>query len=269
VGLVPANALSEWFNTEVYQEGQIHRATFERGVATSSLTHVGGTTQTGTKLHFKPDGEIFPEVAFDYELIRKRMQELSFLVPGVALCLRDDRNSQEERFYHPDGLAAFARHLNQDADVLFAEPFTHQQEFEGARIAVAFQPTNGFETHVSSFVNSHACTEGTHILGFRAGLKQALAAYGKSHGLFLDRFPTIENYYEGMTAVISVWLEDPMYEGPTRFKLSNVEMARAVAGVVREGIESWAKQRPQDIHQMIEKAIAAAERNVGSSADSQ
>ena len=142
---------------------------------------------------------------------------------------------------------------------MFPEVFTQQMDYEDAKIEVAMQPTSGFESRVYSFVNSEACNEGTHIKGFRAGLKRGLDRYGRSHGLFLRAVPTIEHYYQGMTAVISVWLADPMYEGPTRFRLGNVEMAHAVAEVVCQGIEKWSVQRPECIHQMIDKAIGAAE----------
>lgn len=259
VGLVAVNALSEWLTAEVYREGDAWSLSCVRGGVKDPLTRRGATIRTGTRLHFKPDAEIFKEAAFDCDRIHQRMLELSFLVPGVRLILRDDRIGSEEMFYHPEGLAAFVKHQNQYADALFSEVFTHEKEYEGAKIAVAFQPTCGFESRVSSFVNSEPCSEGTHIKGFRAGLKQGLERYGKQHGMFHSAVPTIEHYYEGISAVISVWLEDPYYEGPTRFKLSNIGIATTMAEVVREGIETWAKERPDCMHQWIEKAVAAAE----------
>jgi DNA gyrase subunit B len=259
VGLVAVNALSASLRVEVRRDGQVWEMICSQGEVRIPLGCRGTTNQTGTNIDFKPDAEIFTGAEFDHERIRQRLLDLSFLVPGVRLILWDLRKPTAELFYHPEGLSAFVKHQNQHADALFPEVFTHEKEYEGARIAVAFQPTCGFEPKVSSFVNSEPCGEGTHIKGFRAGLWRGLECYGKQHGMFLSATPKIEHYYEGLSAVISVWLEDPYFEGPTRFKLGNVAMAATVAEVVREGIETWAKERPAYIHQWIEKAVAAAE----------
>jgi DNA gyrase subunit B len=266
VGLVAVNALSEWLTAKVDAGGHAWSVSCVRGEVKDPLSRRGATNRRGTRIQFKPDAAIFNDAAFDYDRIHRRLLELSFLVSGVRLVLKDHRIGSDETFYYPEGLAAFVKHQNQEADALFSEVFTYEREYDGAKVAVAFQPVHAFESRVSSFVNTEPCNEGTHIKGFRAGLKQGLDRYGKEHGMFLTATPTIEHYYEGVSAVVSVWLDDPYFEGPTRFRLSNVEMATTVAEVVREGVETWAVERPDCIHQWIEKAVAAAEmdRNVNS-----
>jgi len=231
----------------------------ERGKLRYPLTDLCKSTRTGTTIHFKPDPEIFGEHTFDYQYIHDRFQELSGLFPGVKLNLADERTGKEAEFHCPNGLADYVRFLNRDRDPLFPDVFQHQQEWDGAHIGVALQSTTGFEPIVRSFVNAGQCHEGTHIKGFRTGLKRGLHRYAVSHGLILETAPTIEHYMEGITAAISVWLEDPYYEGPTRFKLVNVEMAQAVAEVVQSGIEAWSEQCPECIQQMIDKAAMSAE----------
>lgn len=255
-------ALSEWLVAANYRDGSVWTMSFRRGEMMSPLKRCDSTNRTGLALTFKPDATIFGDVAIDSEFLRRRMFELSCLAPGMEFSIRDDRTGACETFQHPRGLETFVADLNQESDALFPEVFTHEGEFEGAKIAIAFQPTMDFESHVYSFVNGEACHEGTHIKGFRVGLKQGLHRYAMSHGLVVHSPPTIEHYYEGMTAVVSLWLEDPMYEGPTRMKLGNIEMATTVSQVVQEAINIWATQRPDCIQQMVEKAVTSAERNL-------
>ncbi len=254
-----ANALSERLIAANYRDGYVWTLKYKNGQLTSPLKRGRRTDRTGLVVFYKFDADIFTDRTFDHQRIRQWFEELACLVPGVTLRLRDARIKTDETFYSPEGIASLVKLLNQQQDVLFPEVFMHQATFDGARLEVAFQPTTGFESNIKSYVNAEPCNEGTHIIGFRAGLMRGLENYAREHGLVSQTLPGINHYYEGMTAVVSLWLDDPMYEGPTRFKLHNREVVNSVAQVVQEGLTAWAKERPDCLHQLIEKAVLAAE----------
>lgn len=264
---VIANALSEWLTATNYQDGFSWTLGFQKGELTSPLKRGRRTDETGLSVRFKPDPEIFTDVNFDYEWIRNRMLELSCLVPGITMRLRDDRMGSDETFYHPEGLVSFVQNRNGDSGLLFPEVVTHTAEIAdrpgNLRIEFALQPTTGFDSHLHHFVNGEPCNEGTHVEGFQEGLLQGLNEYGIQHGLFWREAPSLPHYLEGLTAVLAVWTEYPQFQGLKKTKFLNPDVQEAVANTVGNGITKWAEQRPDCVQQMIEKAAMSAERDFG------
>jgi DNA gyrase subunit B len=262
VGVSVVNALSEWLEVEVFRGGRIWFQTYERGKPTSELGVRGATDRRGTRVHFKPDPEIFETTVFSYEILLRRIRDLAYLNPGVTLTLEDLRpgSSQRQAFCFEDGLREFVRHLNENKAEIHPEIVWVHREEQGYVVDLAFQYHDGFSETLYSFVNNIHTTEGgTHLSGFKAGLTRSLNTYAKRHALVKkeDEIPSGDDFREGLTAVLSVKVPEPQFEGQTKTKLGNRDVQGIVEQVVGDKIGEFLEEHPKSARMIIDKAVTA------------
>jgi DNA gyrase subunit B len=261
VGVTVVNALSEWLTVEVRVNGQVYHQRYERGKTASELKVIGKSKTTGTTVTFKPDREIFSDGTFSFDTIANRLRELAFLNRGVLIVLRDERSEKERTFHYEGGIAAFVAHLNEGKNSLHKDVIFFDKEQEGIVVEVAMQYNDGYNENLFSFVNNVNTIEGgTHLVGFRSALTRTLNAYAKNQNLFKgDNLPQGEDVREGLTAVISVKVPDPQFEGQTKTKLGNREVQGIVEAVTNECLATHLEENPKTAKAIVQKAILAAE----------
>ncbi|MFP6763384.1 MAG: ATP-binding protein, partial [Planctomycetaceae bacterium] len=264
VGITAVNALSEWLEAEVRREGHAWRMEFQRGVPSSGLKKLGTAESTGTRITFLPDLEIFPDISFNYDTLSRRLQELAFLNAGVHIRLHDERTTQNDEFHYEDGLIQFVKHLNRTEDSLFPHVihFTGTQPSDDGEVEVdiAMQYTAGTTETIRTYANNINNLEGgVHLSGFRSALTRAVNSYGKATNLFKDFSPTGDDLREGLTAVISVRVPDPQFEGQTKTKLGNSEVEGIVLSVVHQNLSRIFEENPGTAKLICQKGILAAE----------
>jgi len=264
VGASVVNALSEWLEVEVVRKGEddIYRMTFERGKKTSDLKKIGKKKKHGTKITFKPDPEIFSETTMRYEVLATRLRELAYLNEGLTIRLKDERSDKEETFHYTQGLVAFIKHLNEDKGTV-NKPIVIKREDEQLRLAcdIVIQYNDGFNETVFSFANNINTIEGgTHMSGFRSALTRSINFYAKNANLLKkDKPPTGEDLREGLSAIISVKVAEPQFEGQTKTKLGNGEVETFVTQTVNEQLSSWLEENPAEAKRVVNKGIAACQ----------
>ncbi|MBU3810100.1 MAG: DNA topoisomerase (ATP-hydrolyzing) subunit B [Candidatus Niameybacter stercoravium] len=263
VGASVVNALSEWLVVKVHTEGKIHEEKFERGHVVSPLTIVGDTDKTGTLVHFKPDAEIFETTVYDFNILRQRLQETAFLTKGLRIELIDLREDEKHHkvFHYEGGIKEFVSHLNKHKTPIYEEVFYGEGEKDGINVEVSFQHNDSYVENVFSFVNNINTTEGgTHLSGFRAAITKTLNDYGRKMGLLkqADNNLSGEDIREGLTAIISVKIGEPQFEGQTKTKLGNSEARGAVESVFGEQLTYFLEQNPNVAKMIIQKATMAA-----------
>ncbi|NOZ03366.1 MAG: DNA topoisomerase (ATP-hydrolyzing) subunit B [FCB group bacterium] len=266
VGVSVVNALSEWLVAEVHRDGKIYRQDYHRGGVNSKLTVVGKTRKTGTTVSFIPDGDIFSETHFEYDLIADRLRELAYLNKGLEITLTDNRKEEPvtDIFHFKGGLADFVRFLDEAAQPLHAKIITVERENTEVPVSVAVRYNAGYNENVLSFVNNINTIEGgTHLSGFRSALTRALNNYATRNNLIKAKRNekvnlTGEDFREGLTAIISVKVAEPQFEGQTKTKLGNGEIKGLVDAIVYEGIQDYLEQNPSIGRKIIEKAVMAA-----------
>lgn len=262
VGASVVNALSEWLTVEVYTDGKIHKEEFKRGHVVSPLVVVGDTDKTGTLVHFKPDAQIFEEVVYDFNILKQRLQETAFLTKGLCIELRDLREDEikSKKFHYEGGIKEFISHLNKHKTSIYDEIFYCEGEKEGIMVEVAFQHNDSYVENVFSFVNNINTTEGgTHLSGFRAAITKTLNDYGKKIGLLKENDKLSgDDVREGLTAIISIKIEDPQFEGQTKTKLGNSEARGAVESLFSDQLTYFLEQNPNVGKTIIQKATMAA-----------
>ncbi|RLI86117.1 MAG: DNA topoisomerase IV subunit B [Archaeoglobales archaeon] len=253
VGLSVVNALSEWLEVWVKRNGKIYHQRYERGRAVKQLEVVGESNETGTKIAFKPDPEIFEVTEFDYDLISERLRELAFLNRCLKIKLIDERKRRSETFYSEDGILGFLNYLNRGKDVI-SDVIYVCGERDGIFVEVAFQFTNEEFERLLAFANSIHTVEGTHVSGFRSGLTRAINEYGKRK---IKKFKPISgvDVREGLTAVLSVKVPDPQFEGQTKAKLTNTEVRRIVDSLTYREFLRWLEENPNYAQRIVEKCI--------------
>jgi DNA gyrase subunit B len=265
VGVSVVNALSESLKVWVKRDGREHYMDFSRGNTTTKLKVLGkvGAKETGTKVWFKPDNEIFTELAYDFETLATRLRELSYLNKGVTITLVDEREGQEktETFQARGGLKEFVQYLNSNRKTLTSEVFYAETERDGIGIELALQYNDGYNENIFSFVNNINTHEGgTHLTGFKAALTRTINAYAQK-GNFLKKADftlTGDDVREGLTAVLSVKIREPQFEGQTKTKLGNSEAEGAVKTFVNELLGQYLDEHPRFSNIVIEKAVSAA-----------
>ncbi len=264
VGVSVVNALSLWLEVTVYIGGTIYAQRFERGQKVSELTELGKTQEQGTRITFQPDPKIFKEPEYTFETIAVRMRELAFLNRNLHIHVEEESTDKSVDHCYEGGLLAFIRHLN-EARKGVHEPFYFRKEVElpdGKRIDVeaALQYNDGFSENIFTYVNNiHTIEGGTHLSGFKSALTRTLNAYGKSQGLFKDKtVPSGEDLREGLTAVISVRVPDPQFEGQTKTKLGNGEVQGIVEAAVNEELGIFLEENPSPAKGILQKGIQAA-----------
>jgi len=268
VGAKCVNAVSVWFIAEVRREGKVHQMEFSRGITTEKLRVAGDSDTTGTKITFMPDDEIFTETReFKFDLLAKRLRELAFLNPGVKISLQEDKNNQKEEFLFENGISEYVTYLNQNKTCLIDEPiyFTGEAEAEtgnGNIVAeVAFTYNDSFSDQLYAYANSiHNIEGGTHLSGFRTALTRVINNYARQNDLLKEKELSLtgDDVREGLTAVISVKVPEPRFEGQTKTKLSNREVDGIVQKIVGEKMKHHFEINPDQAKGIIEKVVNAA-----------
>ncbi|HPS52520.1 MAG TPA: DNA topoisomerase (ATP-hydrolyzing) subunit B [Phycisphaerae bacterium] len=261
VGASVVNALSEWLEADVCRDGDVYQMTFSRGVKTQELTKIGKRKKTGTKVTFKPDSQIFPDTEFRYEILASRLKELAYLNEGLNIKLHDERTGREDSFCYSQGLLAFVKNLNEDK-ITFHKPIRITRLDEAAKMScdIVIQYNDSYTENVFSFANNINTHEGgTHMSGFRSALTRTMNAYAKNNSLMknVKTVPTGDDLREGLTAVVSVKLTNPQFEGQTKTKLGNSEMETFITTTVNELLGAWLEENPTEAKKIINKAISA------------
>ncbi|MBC8106866.1 MAG: DNA topoisomerase (ATP-hydrolyzing) subunit B [Anaerolineae bacterium] len=263
VGASVVNALSEWLEVEVSRDGQTYHMEFERGKKASDLKVVGKSTKTGTKVTFKADQKIFPEIDFKYEILQKRMRELAYLNEGVQIIIEDERTTPAKRdeFKYEHGLVEYVKYLNDGKEVLHPIIYFKKEDTESRMILeVAMQYNDGYSETIESFANNINTHEGgTHLSGFKTALTGTINRHAEKAGWIKDSRPSGDDVREGLIAVLSVKVAEPQFEGQTKTKLGNSEVEGFVSSGLNERLGSYFEEKPKDAKAIFEKGMLASE----------
>ena len=262
VGISVVNALSKWLVADVYRNGKIYRQTYEKGITTSELEVVGESHHTGTIINFMPDETIFDEIEFKYETLEHRLRELSFLNKGVKIVFEDKREGSQRKkeFHYEGGLVEFVKYLNKTKTPIHDDVVYIDKKVGDSIVEIAMQYTDGYTENIYSFANNIDTHEGgTHLAGFKAALTKTVNDYAKRNKLIKENEGNLtgEDIREGLTAVISVKLPDPQFEGQTKTKLGNTYMRGNVDGVTVEELGAFLEENPTTARTIVDKGLRA------------
>jgi len=268
VGISVVNALSEWLEVEVYRDSGIFFQRFERGDAVSDLKKIGRSSRTGTKITFKPDPTVLEDTTFNFDSITHRLREIAFLNAGVKINLKDEREENKEVSYkYNGGISEFVSHLNKNKDLLFPRPICFTVKKDDIEVEVALQYNDGYIENILSFANNINTEEGgTHLAGFKAAITRVINDYARNNLLSNGKKSSLKegennlsgnDVREGLTAVISVKLLNPQFEGQTKTKLGNSEVRGIVSYVVGEGLNNFLNENPSVSKKILAKSISA------------
>lgn len=263
VGVSVVNALSTSMNVKVKRDGKVYEISFEKGVTKEPLHVIGETAETGTYVHFVPDAEIFDETVYDYDTLRHRLRELSFLNRGITIILTDERPEEvrQETFYFEGGISSFVEHLNRNKEVINPEPVYFNGTKDTTVVEIALQYNTSYSENIYSFVNNINTEEGgTHLAGFKSALTRAANDFARRQGIIKNNEDNLvgEDIREGLTCVISIKLREPQFEGQTKTKLGNSEVRGIVDSIVSEGLSEYFEENPVISKKIIEKSIMAS-----------
>lgn len=268
VGVSCVNALSSWLSVVVHRDGGVWEIKFARGVTTSPLVRLGDSDKHGTMVTFHPDPEIFPDIVFSWDVLAARLRELAFLNRGITITLVDERveaghPAREETFHFEGGIVEFVQHLNANTNqeaLIPAAPIYFHREKDGIDVELAMQYNDGYSENIHSYANNINTHEGgTHLTGFQGALTRTLNNYAKNNNLLKnERAMTGSDTREGLTAIISVKVPDPQFEGQTKTKLGNGEVRGIVESVINENLASFLEENPQVGRAIIDKGLTAA-----------
>jgi DNA gyrase subunit B len=261
VGLSVVNALSERLHVTVMRHGKQHDQDYRRGAPVGPLNVTAKADTTGTYIRFWPDPEVFEELGFHWDIVSHRLRELAFLNKGLTIVLRDDRIGLEYTFYFEGGISAFVKYLNRDKGWVNLRPLHVEREIEGNTVEIALQYNQGFTENVLAFANDINTVEGgSHVTGFRSALTSVLNKYARKASLMREQDPSLsgEDVREGLTAVISVKVREPQFEGQTKTKLGNSEVRGQVETVFTDSFTQYLEENPPDARRIIEKCLVAA-----------
>jgi DNA gyrase subunit B len=262
VGVSVVNALSTWLRAEVRRDGQLWVQEYRRGTPVAPVRAVGPAEGTGTTVSFLPDREIFETLDYQYETLLQRFREMAYLTKGLHITFIDERHDREHSFYFEGGIVSFVRHLNQNRQVIHPRPFYVEKQVNGTLVEIALQYNDGFAESTYSFANNiNTVDGGTHLTGFRTALTRTLNAYARKIGVLKDSDKlsiTGEDSRQGLTAIVSVKLRDPQFEGQTKGKLGNSEVGVQVQTVASDALATWLESNPNDARRIIEKCLTAA-----------
>jgi DNA gyrase subunit B len=260
VGVTVVNFLSEWCEVEIYRDGHVYHQEYERGIPKSDVRRVGTTDRRGTKTTFKPDSQIFTVTKYKYSTLVKRLQELAFLNRGVKITLSDARNGESDTFQYEDGIREYVHYLNRASDVVHPNVLYVDGGSDGVNVEVALQYSGEFTENVHTYVNNISTTEGgTHLSGFRSALTRSLNNYGKKMGMFKDLVPSGDDVREGLTAVLSIRVPHPQFEGQTKTKLGNSEVEGIVNSILGEYLNKYLEENPKTAKAIVRKGLIASE----------
>ena len=261
VGVSVVNALSSFLEVEIYTEGKSYYQSYEKGKKTSELKQKGKTRKQGTKVHFIPDSEIFEITEFSYDILVRRLRELAFLNKGLKIILEDERADAKEEFFHKGGIIDYVKYINRRHNALHKKPIFMEGTRNDIQIEVAIQYNDTYIEKIFSFANNINTTEGGfHLIGFKAGLTRTINQYASNGNLpkNLQVKITGDDVREGMTAIISVRIKDPQFEGQTKTKLGNSEVKGIVESLVNEKLSTFFEENPAIAKRIIAKGVDAA-----------
>lgn len=261
VGVSVVNALSEWLEVIVHRNNKIYKQRFERGKPVTELQIIGQTEGTGTTITFKPDHLIFEDVNFRYDTLEHRLRELAFLNKKITITIEDKRQNKKKKFYYEGGIKAFVEHLNKNRTPIHDKVIYFEKEKDNCIIELAMQYTTDYSENIFSFANNINTHEGgTHLSGFKIALTRVVNDYARKNNILKDKESNLtgEDIREGLTAILSVKLPDPQFEGQTKTKLGNSEMRGIVESLVSENITSFLEENPKEAKLIIDKALKAA-----------
>lgn len=261
VGVSCVNALSEIMEVEVRREGKRYGIEFQRGKTSRPLYVKGETDLTGTTVHFKPDSTIFTETIYDYDILRLRLRELAFLNKGISITLTDERSGRSETFHFEGGIIEFVKYVDANKDKINAEPIYMEGVRDTTIVEVAMEYTDSYTENIFSYVNNINTEEGgTHLSGFKQALTRSINDYARKNGLLKDSDENLggDDCREGITAVISIKVQDPQFEGQTKTKLGNSEIRGIVDNLISEQLGEFFEENPGEAKKIIEKAVMAS-----------
>lgn len=261
VGVSVVNALSEWLVAEVAREGKLYQQRYARGIKQSDVVEIGKTKKNGTKITFLPDAKIFDAIEFNYDTVAHRLRELAFLNSGLEIILRDERSGEEEKFKYKGGLSSFVTFLDEARKAVHRKPICIYGEKESTVVELAMQYNDSYLENLFSYVNNINTHEGgTHVVGFRSALTRTINDYARRNNLFKKATDSLSgnDVREGVTAVLSVRVLEPQFEGQTKTKLGNSEVKGLVESVVNEQLSVYLEENPSVAKAIIEKSLAAA-----------
>lgn len=260
VGMSVVNALSDYLRVRVRRNGNTYEQEYTRGTPSNKLHIIGDSETTGTQITFRPDSEIFEELIYEYDILAQRLRELSFLNKGVQITLKDERTQQEKTFYHDGGIIDFVIYLNKSKETMHPKPIYIFKETENCSVEVALQYNDSYSENLLSYANNIRTTEGgTHEAGFKSALTRVINDYARKNKIFKENEQNLsgEDIREGITAVISVKVREPQFEGQTKTKLGNTEVRGIVDTNLSEGLGTFLEENPAMAKKICEKSIMA------------
>ncbi|MCH7567026.1 MAG: DNA topoisomerase (ATP-hydrolyzing) subunit B, partial [Nitrospirae bacterium] len=260
VGISVVNALSEWLEVEIWQDGQVFEQRYERGKPTEALNNTGKTRKRGTKIIFKPDSQIFETLEFSFDVLAQRLRELAFLNKGLAITLEDEIKEKQQTFRYKGGIVSFVEHLNEAKTPLHKTIFVSVEKPD-LMLEVAIQYNDGYSENLYSFANNINTREGgTHLVGFKAALTRTINTYANANDLLKKDTDSLtgDDVREGLTAMVSIKLRDPQFEGQTKAKLGNSDVKGIVEAAVNDALGSYFEENPTVARKIVGKAVEAA-----------
>ena len=265
VGASVVNALSNWLEVEICKDGKIYKQRYERGKVVDKLSVIGECEEdkTGTKVTFMPDDTVFEETIFEYDILKQRFREMAFLTKGLKIIIRDERPEEkpiEKTFHYEGGIKEFVQYLNRSKTALYSDVIYCEGNINNVAVEVAMQHNDSYSDNTYGFVNNITTPEGgTHVVGFRNALTKTFNDYARKNKLLKDSEPNLsgEDIREGLTAIISVKIEDPQFEGQTKQKLGNSEARGAVDSIVSKQLGIYLEQNPSVARMTVEKSVMA------------
>jgi len=261
VGVSVVNALSETLEVEIKRDGKVYQQSYRRGDPEESLKEVGKSKERGTRVTFKPDSQIFETTDFSFDVLSQRLRELAFLNRGVKITIEDERSQKKHEFFYKGGLSSFVEHLNRAKTVIHPKVVHFEGEKDAVEVEIAMQWNDGYTESVFSFANNINTIEGgTHLIGFRSALTRTINNYAMSSGLLKKDEENLqgEDVREGLTAVISVKVPEPQFEGQTKTKLGNSEVKGIVEALLNEKFANYLTENPSDAKKIVAKGVEAA-----------
>ena len=261
VGVSVVNALSTSMEVQVKRDGKIHEISFSRGVTKSPLKVIGETEETGTRVHFTPDPEIFTVTAYNFDTLKHRLRALAFLNQGITITLTDKRDGRRDTYFYEGGIRSFVQHLNRKKEVINPEPIYFNGTKDENVVEIAMQYNDSYTENIYSFVNNINTEEGgTHLAGFKIALTRAANDFARKQGILKTNDGNLsgEDVREGLTCVISLKIHEPQFEGQTKTKLGNSEIRGIVDSIVTEGLSEYFEENPAVTKKIVEKSIMAS-----------
>ncbi len=261
VGVSVVNALSEWLDMEIKQNGTVFQQHYDRGAPAAPLAIVGKTKGRGTKITFRPDSEVFEILDFSWDILSQRLRELAFLNRGLNITLSDERTEKKQVFQYSGGIVSFVEHLNKNKTLIHPKPIYISGEKEDIIVEMALQYNDGYSETIYTFANNINTKEGgTHLIGFKSALTRTVNSYASSSGLMKDSKEGLsgDDIREGLTAIINVKLMNPQFEGQTKMKLGNSDIKGIVESIVNDTLGTFFEENPSVARKIVEKAIQAS-----------